>query len=76
MIIELIGFARLCPGDTYELQVKYGTSAKFRTRTKIAKDGSQIWDNSKFAFKITVHDLLLIKVSFKPKIRHIPRDSL
>ena len=60
--IELIGFARLCPGDTYEVLIKYGNSSKFRTRTKILKDNSQHWDNTKFTFKITVQDLLLIKV--------------
>jgi len=59
---ELIGFARLCPGDTYELQVKYGRNSKFRTRAKISKNGSQLWDKSKFAFKTTVYDLLLIRV--------------
>lgn len=64
MFLELIGFARLCPGDTYEIQIKYGTNAKYRARTKIAKDGTQIWDASqKFSFKITVHDLLLIKIN-------------
>ena len=59
---ELIGFARLCPGDTYEIQIKYGPASKFRARTKIGKDGNQTWDCSKFSFKTTIQDLLLIRV--------------
>lgn len=63
--VELIGFARLCPGDVYEIQIKYGQSSKFRARTKISKDGSQTWDSTNFALKITVHDLLLFRVCFR-----------
>ncbi|CAF0750161.1 unnamed protein product [Brachionus calyciflorus] len=62
-IEKLIGFARLCPGDVYQLQIKYGTNSKFRTRTKISKDCNQIWDNKNFLFKITIHELLLIKIN-------------
>lgn len=58
----MIGFARLCPGDVYEIQIKYGSNSKFRARTKIAKDGTQTWDLTNFSLKITIHDLLLIKV--------------
>ncbi len=62
-IEKLIGFARLCPGDTYELIIKYGNASKFRTRTKIQKDGSQAWTHTKFSFKITINDSLLIKIN-------------
>lgn len=59
----MIGFARLCPGDVYQIQAKYGTNAKFRTRTKISKDNSQNWDNTNFTFKISIHDHLRIKIN-------------
>ena len=70
VFLELIGFARLCPGDTYEIAVKYGGNSssssnkpsKVRTRVKIAKDGGQVWNRAKFAFKITLDDSLSIKV--------------
>jgi len=62
-IEKLIGFARLCPGDIYEIQIKYGQSSKFRARTKISKDGQQTWDSTNFALKITVHDLLLFRIN-------------
>jgi len=62
LIKELIGFSRICPGDTYEVAIKYGHSSKFKTRTKILKDNTQNWENNKFSFKITVHDLLYIRV--------------
>jgi flagellar biosynthesis chaperone FliJ len=62
-IEKLIGFARLCPGDIYELQIKYGSGGKFRTRTKIAKNNSQHWARHQFKFKITVQDLLTIRIN-------------
>ncbi|XP_035710135.1 rho family-interacting cell polarization regulator 1 isoform X4 [Folsomia candida] len=37
------GFARLCPGDVYEIVVKHGVQ-KWKTRTKVNKDGGQEWD--------------------------------
>ncbi|RNA26685.1 FAM65A-like isoform X1 [Brachionus plicatilis] len=62
-IEKLIGFARLCPGDVYQIQIKYGSNSKFRTRTKIAKDCSQQWDTTNFTFKISIHDHLQIKIN-------------
>jgi hypothetical protein len=79
-ISELIGFSRLCPGDTYEMQIKYcpspsttteqggstasSTCSRVRARAKIAKDGSQNWNLTNFAFRITLDDCLNIKVTF------------
>lgn len=53
----------MCPGDVYQIQVKYGANTKFRTRTKISKDNSQNWDNTNFTFKISIHDHLQIKIN-------------
>jgi hypothetical protein len=37
------GFARLCPGDVFEITVKHGNQ-KWKTRAKVTKDGGQNWD--------------------------------
>lgn len=56
----LQGFARLCPGDVFEITLRHG-SQKWRTKGKIGRDGSQTWDSAKFTFKVMIDELLFIR---------------
>jgi len=56
----LQGFARLCPGDVFEITLRHG-SQKWRTKGKIGRDGSQTWDSPKFTFKVMIDELLFIR---------------
>ena len=56
----LQGFARLCPGDVFEITLRHGNQ-KWRTKGKIGRDGSQTWDSPKFTFKVMIDELLFIR---------------
>ncbi|ODM97155.1 Protein FAM65B [Orchesella cincta] len=56
------GFARLCPGDTYEITIKHG-SQKWKTRAKAGKDGSQNWDFPEAKITALLGDDLYIKAA-------------
>lgn len=56
------GFARICPGDVFEITVKYGPSQKWKSRGKILKDGlNQFWENQQVVFKALLGEVLNIK---------------
>jgi hypothetical protein len=57
----MVGFARLCPGDVFEVTIKHGTQ-KWRTKGKIGRNQTQHWDNSINTLKAVVGDILNIKV--------------
>lgn len=61
---EISGFSRICPGDEYELVIRYGQQ-KWKTRGRILKHdkNEQIWTRQIFQLKAKLADLLLIKVS-------------
>ncbi|RXG73480.1 Protein FAM65B [Armadillidium vulgare] len=59
-LIGIQGFARLCPGDVFEVSIKHG-SQKWKTKGRIAKDNSQVWDNPMFIFKALIGEMLQIK---------------
>ncbi|KAM4830371.1 RIPOR family member 3 [Urocitellus parryii] len=58
----LVGFARLCPGDHYEVLIRLG-GQRWRLKGRIEPDDSQTWDQEEKAFVPTLHENLEIKVT-------------
>ncbi|XP_049637322.1 RIPOR family member 3 [Suncus etruscus] len=58
----LVGYARLCPGDQYEVLMRLGRQ-RWKLRGRIESDDSQTWDEEDKAFIPTLHDNLEIKVT-------------
>ncbi len=56
----LLGFARLMPGDVYDVIVHYGAQ-KWKSRGHIGAS-TQTWDNDNVILKAVVADLLDVKV--------------
>ncbi|UJR38371.1 hypothetical protein I4U23_031041 [Adineta vaga] len=61
---EISGFSRICPGDEYEVVIRYGQQ-KWKTRGRIRKHdrNEQIWTRQIFHLKAKLADLLLIKIN-------------
>ncbi|XP_037535859.1 RIPOR family member 3 [Nematolebias whitei] len=57
----LIGFARLCPGDQYEVVVRLGRQ-RWRIRGRIQSDDSQSWDEEEMVFLPHISQDFEIKV--------------
>lgn len=55
------GFARICPGDVFEITIKYGEGQKWKSRGKILKNSDQVWDNQSVTFKALIDQVLSIK---------------
>ncbi|XP_072307853.1 RIPOR family member 3 [Eucyclogobius newberryi] len=58
----LIGFARLCPGDQYEVVVRLGHQ-RWRIRGRIESDDTQTWDQEERAFLPHINHNFHIKVT-------------
>ncbi|KAL4629945.1 protein FAM65B-like [Arapaima gigas] len=58
----LAGFARLCPGDQYEIFMRYGRQ-RWKLKGKIEANSRQSWDAEEMVFLPLITDLLSIKVS-------------
>uniref|UniRef100_A0A3B4BD63 FAM65 N-terminal domain-containing protein n=1 Tax=Periophthalmus magnuspinnatus TaxID=409849 RepID=A0A3B4BD63_9GOBI len=58
----LIGFARLCPGDQYEVVVRVGRQ-RWRIRGRIESDDTQTWDQEVMAFLPHINHNFHIKVT-------------
>ncbi|GAU98232.1 hypothetical protein RvY_09407-2 [Ramazzottius varieornatus] len=56
------GFARLCPGDTFEIIIRHGEQ-KWKSRGHVNKDASQSWDQEAAIFKSLLGDIMHIKAS-------------
>ncbi|ESO97691.1 hypothetical protein LOTGIDRAFT_103971, partial [Lottia gigantea] len=56
----MAGFARLCPGDVFEVTIRHGPQ-KWKTKGRIEKNNTQKWDIPEFTFKSLVGDILTIK---------------
>ncbi|KAK2110153.1 hypothetical protein P7K49_009899 [Saguinus oedipus] len=57
----LVGYARLCPGDQYEVFMRLGRQ-RWKLKGRIESDDSQTWDEEEKAFIPTLHENLDIKV--------------
>uniref|UniRef100_A0A3Q2P7N3 FAM65 N-terminal domain-containing protein n=1 Tax=Fundulus heteroclitus TaxID=8078 RepID=A0A3Q2P7N3_FUNHE len=57
----LIGFARLCPGDQYEVVVRLGRQ-RWKIRGRIESDDSQSWDEEEMVFLPHIYHNFEIKV--------------
>nr|KAG5694180.1 hypothetical protein BaRGS_016026 [Batillaria attramentaria] len=56
----MAGFARLCPGDVFEVTIRHGPQ-KWKSKGRIEKNSTQRWDVPEFTFKSLVGEILLIK---------------
>lgn len=58
---DIQGFARVCQGDVFEINIKYGQSQKFKTKISVLKDSRQKCDNRQTVFKARIADVIAIK---------------
>ncbi|XP_014432181.2 RIPOR family member 3 isoform X3 [Pelodiscus sinensis] len=58
----LVGYARLCPGDQYEVSVRLGRQ-KWKLKGKIETDDSQTWDEEEKVFIPNLNEKFEIKVT-------------
>lgn len=58
----LAGFARLCPGDQYEIFMRYGRQ-RWKLKGKIEANSKQSWDGEEMIFMPLITDLINIKVT-------------
>ncbi|XP_044191704.1 rho family-interacting cell polarization regulator 2 isoform X2 [Thunnus albacares] len=58
----LAGFARLCPGDQYEIFMRYGRQ-RWKLKGRIEVNSRQTWDGDEMVFMPLITDLINIKVT-------------
>ncbi|XP_064219123.1 rho family-interacting cell polarization regulator 2 isoform X6 [Aotus nancymaae] len=58
----LAGFARLCPGDQYEIFMKYGRQ-RWKLKGRIEVNGKQSWDGEETIFLPLIVGFISIKVT-------------
>ncbi|XP_053322684.1 rho family-interacting cell polarization regulator 2 isoform X2 [Spea bombifrons] len=58
----LAGFARLCPGDQYEIFMRYGRQ-RWKLRGRIEVNGKQTWDGEEMFFLPLINSFISIKVT-------------
>uniref|UniRef100_A0A3Q2CAU7 Rho family-interacting cell polarization regulator 2 n=1 Tax=Cyprinodon variegatus TaxID=28743 RepID=A0A3Q2CAU7_CYPVA len=63
-LIGLAGFARLCPGDQYEVSIfmRYGRQ-RWKLKGRIEVNSRQSWDGDEMVFMPLITDLINIKVT-------------
>uniref|UniRef100_A0A8C7WXL6 Rho family-interacting cell polarization regulator 2 n=1 Tax=Oryzias sinensis TaxID=183150 RepID=A0A8C7WXL6_9TELE len=59
---RLAGFARLCPGDQYEIFMRYGRQ-RWKLKGRIEVNSRQSWDGDEMIFMPLISDLINIKVT-------------
>uniref|UniRef100_A0AAX7UV05 Rho family-interacting cell polarization regulator 2 n=1 Tax=Astatotilapia calliptera TaxID=8154 RepID=A0AAX7UV05_ASTCA len=60
--VSLAGFARLCPGDQYEIFMRYGRQ-RWKLKGRIEVNSRQSWDGDEMVFMPLITDLINIKVT-------------
>ena len=60
-IDDIQGFARICQGDVFEINIKYGNAQKFKTKISVLKENRQKCDNRQTVFKSRIADVIAIK---------------
>lgn len=60
-IEDIQGFARVCQGDVFEINIKYGDSQKFKTKISVLKENRQKCDHRQSVFKARIADVIAIK---------------
>ncbi|XP_068189239.1 rho family-interacting cell polarization regulator 2 isoform X2 [Antennarius striatus] len=58
----LAGFARICPGDQYEIFMRYGRQ-RWKLKGRIEVNSRQSWDGDEMVFMPLITDLINIKVT-------------
>uniref|UniRef100_A0A8C7R096 FAM65 N-terminal domain-containing protein n=1 Tax=Oncorhynchus mykiss TaxID=8022 RepID=A0A8C7R096_ONCMY len=58
----LIGYARLCAGDQYEVLMRYGRQ-RWRMKGRVEVSSKQVWDSEDNVFLPLITELLSIKVT-------------
>nr|XP_049607002.1 rho family-interacting cell polarization regulator 2 isoform X2 [Syngnathus scovelli] len=58
----LAGFARLCPGDQYEIFMRYGRQ-RWKLKGRIEVNSRQSWDSDQMIFVPLISELINIKVT-------------
>ncbi|XP_075905362.1 rho family-interacting cell polarization regulator 1-like isoform X2 [Nelusetta ayraudi] len=58
----LVGFARLCAGDHYEVLIRYGRQ-RWRLRGKVEINAKQEWDNEEIVFVPLINEYFSVKVT-------------
>ncbi|XP_048581771.1 rho family-interacting cell polarization regulator 2-like isoform X2 [Nematostella vectensis] len=64
----LVGFGRLCSGDTYDVFIKHGFSFKWKSRCKVDREG-QKWIDGEFTLPPGINDELSMRVIEMRKIQ-------
>uniref|UniRef100_A0A4W3JIF7 FAM65 N-terminal domain-containing protein n=1 Tax=Callorhinchus milii TaxID=7868 RepID=A0A4W3JIF7_CALMI len=60
--LGLVGFARLCPGDQYEVLIRYGRQ-RWKLKGRIEADDRQMWDEEEVMFLPHINEDVEIKVA-------------
>lgn len=60
-IEDIQGFARVCQGDVFEINIKYGDTQKFKTKISVLKENRQKCENKQTVFKARIADVIAIK---------------
>lgn len=60
-IVGIMGFARVMPGDSFEVSIRHGNQ-KWKSKGHVARDSEQKWEQEKRALGIQINSSLTVKV--------------